>query len=217
MGRTVIASDSFTGTDGTQIYVYLSNWSEQNGSTGLTRINLNRFRGGLGVWADNSWQGAGTFTANQYAEIALVGTIDNASTENIGINLRNNGGALGSNSMYRVIYNSQVAVARVFKVINGDNSNAGTQIGADISFAMSVNDILSGEAIDNGANVDIIVYKNGVSQATRTDTSSVFTSGKPGISGNNQGPTMFGDNWTGGNVTTATGGFLNRNYWWGNQ
>jgi hypothetical protein len=221
MSRTLIAGPyTFTGSDSTAIAADTTNWTEQNGSSGTNRILSNSLRGALGVPGDNSWKGAGTFTDDQYAEIKLVGTLSGAADDYVGINLRNNGGAYGANTMYRVFWGSFFGAghsgAQVYKVVNGNNTNVGTQMGTDILFSAVTNDLLSAEAVANGGNVDINVYLNGVLQGTRTDTSSVITGGKPGVTGSANLTTVRGDDWTAGNITAPSGGFLTRNLWWDN-
>lgn len=209
MGRTAVTSTfTFTGTNGTNISADTTNWTEQNGSTGQLRILSNGFQDAFVNVADCCYKGTGTFTDDQYFELALKGAWGGTDVDFIGGTLRNNGGAFGSNTMYRVKWSPAGGTgggsAQVFKVVNGNASNAGTQIGTNIAFAMTAGDLLSGEAVTNGANVDINVYKNGVLQGTRSDTSSVLTGGKPGITGSGGSGIIIGDDWIAGNVTSAS-------------
>ena len=218
MSRTLIAGPyTFTGTDGTNVSADTTNWTEQDGVSGQLRLKSNGFQQAFGAPSDDCWKGAGTFTGDQYFEVKLLGSWATSDQDGIGGTLRNDGTASTSHNCYRVFWqpslNSTAGAAQVYKVVAGTP----TQIGANINFGMTASDLLSAEAVTNGANVDIIVYKNGVSQGTRSDTSSVLTGGKPGITGKGSSYVLIGDDWTAGNVTAAAaGGFLNRNFWWGN-
>ncbi len=206
MTRTVIAGpDAFTGTDGTLLSVYSSNWQEQNNVTGYLKILSNAFHEGAGAQSDSAWKGTGSFTDDQYAEIDIVGAPSTSDTDNIGICLRNSGEASRTHDCYRIYWTrSNLDVVRVYKVVAG----TATQLGTNISTAMSAGDKFSAEALANGANVDINVYRDTgggpTLLGTRSDTSSVITGGKPGPTGIVGTGVLLGDNWTGGNITAAS-------------
>jgi len=210
MARTLVAGpDAFTAADSTNVSTYNStNWAEQNGSTAFLRIFSNSFRNDFTNRSDNCWKGAGVFTDDQYFELAIIGTWSINDTDEIGGTLRNNGAAFGSETMYRVFWspalNGLAGAVQVFKIVAGNNSHNGTQLGSNVNFGMASGDLLSAEAVTNGANVDILVYKNNVLQGTVSDTASVLTGGKPGITGKKNAGFMFGDDWTAGNVTGVT-------------
>lgn len=204
----IVASQPFTFTDGQPLSSQDSaNWTEQNGVDGQIIISNGglAFRGEYGNWTDCCWKGSGSFTADQYFEIKVVGTWTGADTDLIGGSLRNNGGSwngtTGTDSMYRVFWQPSTSKVQVTKVL----LHIPTQVGTDItSVTLAANDLLSAEAVTNGSNVDIIVYKNGVSLGTRTDTAAVLTSGKPGVTGKNHDNAIFGDNFVAGNITASS-------------
>lgn len=202
MGRTVIVSAyPFTAADGTNVSALNSSndWVEQNASNGQLRIVSNGYQNAFGNMADNSWKGAGSFTTDQYFSVKLVGTF--GGNDKVGGSVLNNGGAFGSFSAYRVYYFDSTGTAGIVveKIVNGTVTAVGTQL----NVTLATGDTLECEATTSGGVVTFTLYKNGISQGTRSDSSSILTTGKPGICGLISGAQIRGDDWEAGNVTTG--------------
>ncbi len=208
MARTRIAGpDLFTGTDGTPLSSYSANWLDQNGVDGQLVLNTNAYVNAYSNVADCCWDGVGTFTSDQYAEVTLEGTWSGSDIDMIGINLSNNGGDYSTRTMYRVGYTPSTGGIQVTKIVsNGAPSN----IGAVITQAFSSGDKFSAERVTNGADVDIRVYRtpSGGSLtllATRTDSTSPLSGGKAGVCGIGSTLLLRGTDWEAGNVTADAG------------
>lgn len=207
MTRTVVVSAyPFTAADGTNVSVLNSSgdWVEQNASNGQLRIATNAFQNAFGNMADCSWKGAGSFTTDQYFSFKILGSF--SSNDKIGGSLLNNGGAFGSFSAYRIYFFDSTGTAGIVveKIVNGTVTAVGTQL--NTTFASG--DTLECEATTSGGTVTFTIYKNGVSLGTRTDSSSILTTGKPGICGLIASALLRGDDWEAGNVTASTGTLL---------
>lgn len=202
-GRTLVAGPlTFTGTDDTRVAAADStNWTEQDNVFGYLKIFSNAFRQAASAVSDDAYKGAGTFTDDQYCELKIVGTWAASDGDYVGCTLRNSGEASPTHNAYGAWWRpSGGGTAQAVKNVAGTR----TQISTDCSFTMAANDLFSAEAVTNGANVDIKIYKNGVLQCTRSDTSSVLTGGKPGITGHDNADALRGDDWTAGNVTASS-------------
>jgi hypothetical protein len=200
MARTqIVTPQAFTGVDGTAISAD-SNWTEQNGVDGQLVINTNGYLNAYSGPSDCVWAGAGVFTDDQYFATTLLGSWSISDSDTLGGSLRNNGGSFGSRNMYRVVYQPSSSGVLVYKVV----SDTATPLGTTISQVFTSGDTLEAEAVTNGANVDIIVYRNGTILATRSDTSSVLTGGKPGLTGVGSANLIRGDDWEAGNVTVSS-------------
>jgi hypothetical protein len=204
MTRTaIVTAYAFTGSDGTNISALngSADWTEQNASNGQLRVKTNAFQNAFGNMADCSWKGAGSFTVDQYFKVQLNGTTA-SNGDKLGGSVLNNGGGFGSFSAYRCYYDDASGANGVTceKIVNGTV----TALGAKISTSFTTGDFLECEATTSGGTVTLTVYKNGVSLGTRTDSSSILTTGKPGICGLIAGTTILGDNWEAGTVTAGT-------------
>jgi hypothetical protein len=215
----VVGPDNFTGTTNTHIGTYSANWFEQDdgGGNGTIIIKNNGYTS-TGGTTDAAWQGTGSFTDDQYFEITLPASWGPSDADRIGGTLRDNGAFRGSRNMYRVFFCPSLGGVRVDKVV----ADVVTTISTVLSATFATGDKFSAEAVTNGANVDIKIYKDTGSGpsllGTRTDTSSVLTGGKPGITAFQSAGSLIGDDFTSGNVTSGpAAGLLFRNYWWGNQ
>ncbi len=204
MGRTVIvAAYPFTGTDGTNVSALNSSndWVEQNASNGQLRIVSNGFQNAFANMADCSWKGAGSFTADQYFSIKIIGTF--SSNDKIGGSLLNNGGAFGSFSAYRIYFfdSTGTAGAVVEKMVN---AGPPTGVGTQLNMSLASGDTFECEATTAAGTVTFTIYKNGVSQGTRSDSTSILTTGKPGICGLISAAGLRGDDAELGNVTASS-------------
>jgi|SRR6185436_14593788 len=202
MTRTVVVSAyPFTAADGTNVSVLNSSgdWVEQNASNGQLRIATNGFQNAFGNMADCSWKGAGSFTVDQYFSLKILGSF--SSNDKIGGSLLNNGGAFGSFSAYRIYFFDSTGTAGIVveKIVNGTV----TAIGAQLNTTFASGDTLECEATTVSTTVTFTIYKNGVSLGTRSDSSSILTTGKPGICGLIASALLRGDDWEAGNVTAG--------------
>lgn len=207
MSRTVIVSaQPFTDTNGNNVSALNSgnDWAEQNGTTGQLRIDTNAYATPHSNMSDCCWKGAGSFTTDQYFKVQLLRI--NTQADYVGGSLLNSGGALGAFSAYRCYYHdvsgAQVVVCE--KIVNGTV----TALGTSISATFVSNDYLECEATTSGGVVTLTVYKTGVVIGSRTDSSSILTSGKPGIcaqigAGISLSTQILGDNWEAGNLTSG--------------
>jgi hypothetical protein len=212
MAFTVIAGPkTFTGADGTNLSDD-SDWQEQDGSGGFVRIYDNGFRNGFGAMSDVCWKGTGSFTRDQFAEFTLLGNTDQSDI--VGVNLLNDGLTFGLFDCYRCVYDGNNAgqLLAIFKVTNG--TQAGSPLGT-VAGNLATGTKIRCAVVQNGANNDFQFYTDtGGGYATYgsviTDSSSPFTSGKPGCSALNASGLMRGDDWQAGNVTAGGGASILR-------
>jgi hypothetical protein len=210
MSRTAIVSAyAFTAADGTNVAALNSgnDWWEQNASNGQLRVKTNAFQNAFANMADCCTKATG-FTTDQYFKVQLNGTTG-GNGDKCGGSLLNNGDlthGFNAFSAYRIYYDDTAGVQGVTceKIVNGTI----TALGTKIIGAFTAADFLECEATTSGGVVTFTVYKNGASIGTRTDSTSILTTGKPGICGLIAGTTILGDNWEAGNVTAATGTLL---------
>lgn len=141
--------------------------------------------------AEGSYDGSISWPNDQYSEATLTGTSGGGSGEGPGVSVRSQAG----NIYYRIIVsfiNGNIEIAKF--------NTSYTQLGGFFSAGFTSGDVLRVEV----SGSTITVYKNGVSQTTRTD--SAITFGKPGISYSSiGGASNIVDNWSGGDLGAAAG------------
>jgi hypothetical protein len=175
------ASDSFTGTDGTSLPTYSSNWTIDTGNGGfIIQTNAARpnaiFQVSLVRW------NADTFSNNQYAQ----GTITNANSDPGGVLVR---AATDGTSNYYGAMSDSDSSTEWFKYVAGSYT-----LLSSLPF-MANGDVIRLEVYGS----TLAVYKNGI-QHGPTLTDSSHTSGAAGLTGYSTGSTSI-DNWSAGNLT----------------
>jgi hypothetical protein len=220
MARTAIAPASppytFTGSDGTQItaggewtHVYDTGWSTGPVIAG-NAVGPNALDHSHGQAC--RWNGAGTFSDDQYAKIALnsFGNFGGAaSTEyGVGVIVRASADLDAASDYYAAAVYDDAAnggnkTVRITKRLNGTLSTLATHT----STAWTNGDTISLEVTTSGADAVLTVFKNDVSISfSHTDSTSPLASGKPGliVFGDSGGDVPRGDDWEGGDVTSGT-------------
>lgn len=202
MARVPVTTLSFTAADGTNLETVNSSFVQIQFGQGLGYLTVlsNTLRQAFGdgnrfIYRD----GTPTYTSDQYALAAISGLTNNNG--NIGVVCRCNSDTNANADFYAVFINSGTSP----KETNLVRINNGTLTSLDLRTSITwVNDdTIELEAITNGANCDLKVYKNGALQYTIVDTSPL-SSGKPGIYfQNGSANQVFMDNWVGGDLTTT--------------
>ncbi len=213
MARTLIAGpDDFSGYANGSDLGNAADWLELNGSTGLIRVYKPASDGfayeHFQSRSECRWDGSGTFANDQYAKATLARLFINGTDTNyIGVACRMSADTLTGRDYYAVqVFDGLNAAATKTAVVKYVNNTLTTIYTAATGDDWTNGDTVELEAVDNGANVDLKVYKNGVLLRTVQDTSSVLASGKPGIVGQGSladfGPAIT--DWEGGDVTGSS-------------
>jgi len=199
MPRTLIASDNFDRA-GPAIG---SNWTQQNtGNAGDVSIDSStRIVGQFSSQPTDQlptvvWAGAGTFTDDQYASMALPTAASvTGGTSRAGVTVRSSGNE-GTRSYYEAVIRLDSATTpttELAKWVSGTRT-----LLHSAAAAWADNDLIELEA--EGTTIRLL--KNGTALGgSFTQTDSSITTGKPGASVT---AAAYGDNWEGGNLTSAT-------------
>jgi hypothetical protein len=132
-----------------------------------------------------------TFANNQYSQASMAVLGNNALADGCGVAVRVQS---ATKSAYTAELYTNGTVLSIFKYSSG----TGVKQGADISVSFAAGDILKLTAT-GGATTTLEVFKNGVSQGTRTDSTSAFTSGFAGVYCYSTGVARL-DDWEGGDI-----------------
>ena len=201
MARTSIATDAF-GTDD-----LATNWTNMNS------LNANSTISG-GVITDNyaaesvyRWTGAGTFTDDQYAKDTVVAFGgQNLNDKWGGVIVRADTGDASTRNYYLAYIEDTTATngsatrnVLLCKMVNSSKSTLATT-----ARTTAPGDTIALEVTTVGGNAVLAVFHNDVQVAALdyTDSSSPFTTGKPGLTQAGQFCSL--DNWEGGDVTGAS-------------
>lgn len=197
MGRSVVATDNFNraslGTDWTQLDTF-------DGSLIInTSIRLDSDNSSLGSSSPvGRWDGAGTFSDNQYAKITVKALDNIAAGHWGGVIVRASADQDAARDFYYAIIESVGAgptyTTRVGKVVNGTHTSL-----ASTTQTWSIDDTIELEVEGS----DLRVYRNGSQITALNVTDTALTTGKPGAITN---ATFYLDDWEGGDVTAAGGG-----------
>lgn len=186
-----MASDNFTGTNGTALTTYDANWILNAGDFSI-QTNALAANGATGT-TECAARYAGTYPNDHFAEAALsaVAAVANAR---IGVAVRCATDA--SANYYGLYYDHDAGETYLFKVVAG----AWTQLGASFTAGLSVGDTLRLDV--TGTTLTYLL--NGVSQGTRSD--SDLSSGSPGVAGKGLTTGHRLDDWlsTDANPSTTT-------------
>lgn len=206
MSRTTVATDDFNrasiGTD----------WSAVNSDFGSIVTVSSTHAEGSAQWPIataicSKWVGSGSFNDDQWASV-VIGAMSALSVDYYtGVAVRVGTGNNATRSYYGAIvcYDPSGGnnTTKLFKVVAGTTTtlNSGTVAWAN------------GDRIDlEVEGTTLRLCKNGTPLGGAfTQTDSSLSTGLPGVVGTSS---TSGDDWQAGNF--ITGGFLSRNYWWGN-
>lgn len=199
-------TDTFTGTNGTDLATYNSTWVLIGGDgVGYYGINGNAAQTLFsGTNPDNTYRYNNTAGQDQYSE----GIVDNL------------GGSLDSRNVLIVRADTGTSSSNHYKLVIEESStgNGGTknfllyktttgtpaQIGSTFTAAVSNGDTIRLEAT-GGATTTLATKVNGSQIDSRTDSSSPFTSGQVGIGGAKTGGIRWAS-WGGGDISGGGGG-----------
>lgn len=179
------ATDVFTGTNGTQLNVYSSNWAYNAGDF---IINTNS------VAPDDSTNECGArwtadaFNNDQYSQCVLAAK-EGTGNFAVGPSVRH---AAAGTATYYGYYADGASTSYCFKMV----AATWTQLGASFTSPAAAT-VLRLEA----SGTTLTVKHGGVSQGTRTD--SAIASGVAGVTGFSASTSMRLDTWEGGNVAAA--------------
>lgn len=144
------------------------NWATGLGSHQSARVVGNQVIGQSGNWVARVTTSAATFTSTHYASTVIVSGSENFTGPVVLCDASGNG--------YAAAYAGGSA-CRIYKFTTGGSF---TQVGTDISGSFAAGDIIKLAA--NGGGV-LELFKNGSSIGSKTDGSSPYTTGQPGIWG----------------------------------
>lgn len=170
------ASDNFTGS------VLGANWTI---SLGNFSVAANHF---TGATAGNNfaWWNANSFASDQYSQVTIT-TV--GVSQGIGVWARHQNGAV---SGYLLACSS--TTCSVYKA----TANSFVKNGADFSVTLTTGNTIKISAA-GASTTTINVIVNGISLGTRTDSSSPWAGGAPGISSAGVSATL-GGTWLGGSL-----------------
>ncbi len=201
-GRTSIATDNFNRADSGSLG---ANWSDLYPGWATTDIGTNR-----AVAADTSqpqvarWNGAGTFTDDQYAKAVVATRVWQSANYRTGVLVRASADIDANRDYYAFLLQhdndiGQPTTTILVKCVNGTETTLAT---AASGIAWAANDTIELEVRTSGANAALKCFRNGVeiTAMATTDSTSPLSTGKPGLylQGNN---TVAADDWEGGNLT----------------
>lgn len=202
MPRTSIATDNFNRAAGT----LGANWSDINAANAdviyIDATPGTAYATIAGQFAVSRWNGAGTFSNDQYSSVKLV-AIDNYGTSyGVGVVARCSADQEGTRDYYYVMVQMNNSSGGTFttvlgKVVNGTNTNLHSA-----AVTWSNNDLVSIEC----EGTTIRACKNGTAiGGSFTATDSSLASGKPGLAIMGGAADLFAaDDWEGGDITAAS-------------
>lgn len=179
---TLPATDTFTGSNGTQLSTYSASWTTVKADFD---IQSNQLAPDVAATEGGAGWNADTFNNDQYAQATLVAS----PSADIGVAVRVN--VATPNDDYYGFY-ADVTNAFLFKVING----TWTQIGTNITRPAN-GSVLRLEA----QGTTLTCYDDGASVRAATD--SALTSGAAGVAGFGDDASTLLDTWEGGNLALA--------------
>jgi hypothetical protein len=203
MARSLVASDNFNRADSGSLG---ANWTDLFPSWATADIATNRV-----VAADvaapqvSRWNGAGSFSNDQYAKITVSTRVWESSGFRTGVIVRASADTDTARDYYYLhFYHDQdvgTAVTTVLgKCVNGTET---TLVSDSISWGTS--DTVELEVTTVAGNAQLRCFKNGsaLTSLNHTDSSTPLTTGKPGIylQGNSS---IAAEDWEGGDVTSGS-------------
>lgn len=202
MSRTQIASDDFSGTAAGN---HPANFSDLCNGNGQIQIAT-----GGGVFhaqyssneSDSRWNGAGTFSADQYAKVTVRGFTSGTEGSKLGVFVRGTADVNPNRDMYRCyVLNDGTDALKVDRV----NNDAVTNLFNNTSQTWADGDTVSVEVTGTGATVTLRAFRNDVqvgSDISDSNASRLTAAGKPGIYAyQGSQDTLTGDDFSAGDVT----------------
>jgi hypothetical protein len=184
------ATDAFTGTNGTALTTYSSNWTNNAGVFAIQSNSVHANSAGTECGAH--WN-ADTFNNNQYGQCVYVA--EDTDTYAIGPAVR----CAASGATYYGFYSSTTA-SYLFKMVSG----TWAQLGSD-GASWTINDVARLEV--SGTTLTPTINGSTLSPpGAQTDSS--IASGYAGITGYSNSTASRIDNWEGGNLGAAATSFL---------
>jgi len=182
-----MATESFTNTNGTELFTHSASWQIANALSSDFVIDSNALRTPFNRGITLAAYYAGTFAADQYAE-AKITQVGSAS-QRMGVAVR-----AGAGSAYVLQAGSSGWV--LAKLVNYGYVELGTG-----AWTLSAGDVVRVEA----SGTTITAKRNGSTVTTVTDAS--HASGNPGVSGEGSaasGTYTLLDDWVGDDLTSAS-------------
>jgi hypothetical protein len=212
MARTPVRSAEFTGADNTNIESYTggalgsTSWSQKSTAQGAGYVVIQGNELGTAFGDGNPFvycEGNGTYSADQYAEASLLDFT--GSSGEVGVAVRVGAGTGGSAEWYAAIIREDGASSfyRLEKCVAGTPS----ALISLTSISYTPGDSIELEAIDEGSDCRLRIYKNSVEIDDYLDTSSPLSGGRPGLYFKTGSANLVRmDNWVGGDGSDAGGG-----------
>lgn len=200
MGRTLVGSSTFTGTDGT----HPSGFDDLCNGSGQIEIISNSIHAPYSTLPLDD-RITGTYSVDQYAKIAVSGFNTGSEGSRMGVILRASTQVGTARDMYRIyVTNDATDSLKCDRVIN----NAATNLRNDTSQTWANGDTVEAEVTGSGATVTIKLFRNGVQVGTDisdTDANRLLT-GNPGTHCYLGAEDILrGDNFEAGDVTAGGG------------
>jgi hypothetical protein len=199
MARVQVFSDDFNRADGT----LGSNWTDMHAGFSQSVIDTNQVRGNSGVDEPARWNGTGTFTADQYAEVEIQALSFLNDSYRTGVLVSGQGSDSTRTYEYAAVSydgGGPDYLTRITQCVNGTDTDLVT---ARKNWANG--DRLGLEKTSDGAGgYFLTVTNNGVAVSGMSYhvTSGTISGGKPGIY--ELANAVRADNATGGNIVTFT-------------
>jgi hypothetical protein len=200
MAETTKVTDAFTYSNGDLETSSSSTWVDVRpvdaGSLAVSGNAVTNSNSGLQAAMHTGGSG---WTAEQWAQATITEAQGDAAGR-AGVIVRASGEDATAN-FYVALYNQAVPAVQFFKV----NSGSFTPMGADLSVTYVDGDIIKLYAETSGGDTVLTVYKNGVSQGTRTDSPTTITGGSSDRTGVCASNASVLDDFSGGILTVLTG------------
>lgn len=199
-GRTVVATDNFNRADAGSLG---SDWTDLYPGFATADINTNQCAA-VDVSTDQSarWGGSGSFNDDQYAKMAIGARVWQNGSYRTGVLVRASADIDTARDFYvlTILHDNDIGspcTTALGKMVN----NTLTTLASDTSISWVVADTIELEVRTVSSNAQLKCFRNGVeiTSLATTDSTSPFTTGKPGLylQGNS---TIRGDDWEGGNL-----------------
>lgn len=191
LDRSAVATDNFNRAS------LGSNWTQLNPGTSNLIIGSSTFLYSDAGAASGRWDGAGSFSADQYAKMTVSGIANLSTAYWIGVVCRASPDINGIRDMYFYVVYADSATSQtteIGKYVDGSYSSL-----TSTTIAWTAGDTIEIEC----EGTTIRGYKNGVQQQSTTDSS--LSSGHPGATAAGNSTSVQGDNWEGGNLVSSSG------------
>lgn len=190
---TPVATDTFTGTDGT----FPANFTDLDNVNGQIQILGNKFHSPYPPYSGGRSNHAGTYTDDQYGSVVISAMIIGTNGDAIGVICRASTDVDSARDFYfAYVTDNGTPTCSYGKVINGTLTN--------FALDSTITTWANGDTIRLYViGTSIVVQKNGTDILSTTDSS--LTTGKPGILARaGASGVMTGDTWEGGNAANST-------------